>query len=415
MSPLHWIAFGAWLNLLGAWLMILYQQRQLKTGRLLVDETAADPSAAHFIPRVCIVVPAHNEEQTLEQCINSVLAQRGCDVVVRIIDDRSTDGTFDIAQRLASKTSRVSVHRINSLPDGWLGKSHALWQGTRDVDADWLLFLDADCLLLSPHAARIAVREAIRRQAELLSLWPSQAPGGFWERLLIPLCSAMIAMWYGSPTINNPNSARAFANGQFLLIRRDRYEAVGGHAAVRDALIEDIPLAEHAKRCGVACFAIGGPDLVSVRMYRSFSEIWRGWSRIYVGAMRSGLKLLLTFLWLAVGSLLPFAVLPSALIAIVTTPEHADISLSALSVLAMSAIHIILIMLVSWRFWGAGRCDRHFLWLYPASVVIVAGIVLQAFWWLVVRQQVGWRLNTYTIDRRARLKTMAHTNTTSSP
>lgn len=121
---------------------------------------------------------------------------------------------------------RLKLVRIESLPAGWLGKSHALWRASQGIDTQWILFLDADCRLLDDHAVSSAVDHAQRIGADLLTLWPKHAAGSWSEALLIPLCAAVMALWFGR---SNQNHANAFANGQFLMVRRDAYEKVGGH------------------------------------------------------------------------------------------------------------------------------------------------------------------------------------------
>jgi chlorobactene glucosyltransferase len=254
---------------------------------------------------VCIVVPARNESANLAKCLRSVLGQDYAALSVVVADDRSEDDTARVAEAFATDDPRLSVRLIKELPSGWLGKSHALWSATRDADVEWLLFLDADCTL-DRSAVRTVVAEARRRDVELLTLWPRHASGGFWEHVTIPLCAGIVALWFGSQRVNEPGSRLAFANGQFLLIKREAYERIGGHRSVRSALIEDVPLAEYAKRAGVSCWVASGRDLVAVRMYSGYEAIRDGWARIYVGALRSGTKILLSVAWLLAGSLLPY-------------------------------------------------------------------------------------------------------------
>jgi chlorobactene glucosyltransferase len=251
------------------------------------------------------VIAARNESSGLRACLQKVLEQDYPKLAVLIVDDRSEDATHEIAQEFAQSDPRVSVKRIDHLPPKWMGKSHALWQGTRGVCADWLLFMDVDCAL-KPQAVGRALEEAHVQNVQLLTLWPQQTAGGFWEHVSIPLCGGIIALWFGSQRVNDSRSTLAFANGQFLLIERESYERIRGHEAVRSAIIEDIPLAEHAKRSAVACAVASGSNLFSVRMYDNYNAILNGWARIYVGALRSGTKIALSIVWLLLGSLLPY-------------------------------------------------------------------------------------------------------------
>lgn len=408
---------AAWGSICGVWALLLVAQLRVRREGLLLRPLVGDLERADALPSVSVVIPARNEAAALENCLHSVLSQGYPNLSVVVIDDRSEDGTAAIADRIARRDARVQPLRVASLPDGWMGKSHALWSATRQVTADWLLFLDVDCTL-GPHAIQTAICEARRRNVEFLSLWPGQAPGNFWEHALIPLCAAIIALWFGA------RKRPAFANGQFLLVRRSAYERIGGHRAVRSALIEDIPLAECAARAGVAPWVASGRDLVRVRMYSGLNEIIRGWARIYVGALRSGVKIVLSILWLLFGSLLPYVAIvflaaalvwpspfhvqrpPHALTAVTFTgPTWFTQSATFLLASSLCLLHLALMLTASWRFWGMGGCKRAYLLLYPLSTIVVIRILAQAWWWLVVRRQVPWRDRVYTTDPRGTIVT----------
>lgn len=349
-------------------------------------------------PTVCVVIPARNESSQIAPCLASVLAQKYPSLEVLLVDDRSSDDTSAVALRLAVSDSRLRVLRINSLPPGWLGKSHALWEGTREITSDWILFLDADCIL-EPTALRASIAEATRRGAGLMTLWPRNRAESFWEHLLIPLCAGIIALWYGSNRVNAPASPLAFANGQFLLIRRSDYERIGGHRMVRHAIIEDIPLAEAAKQAGVRCHVASGCELFSVRMYPSYSAIRAGWSRIYVGALRSGLKVAASLAWLALGSLLPFIAALVLFIPPVSTLARTEMGTQAFVALRWCCgLHLALLLVVSYRFWGFGACRRSYLFLYPLTVILVMQILWLAWWRLALKRSIVWSTTAYRIN-----------------
>lgn len=199
--------------------------------------------------------------------------------------------------------------------------------------------------------------------------------------------------------MNAPDSKLAFANGQFLLIGRDEYERIGGHRSVRHAIIEDIPLAENAKRAGVHCCVASGRELFSVRMYSDYAAIRDGWARIYVGALRSSPKTAASFAWLAFGSLLPFIAA-----FVLFTPAASSFVLVGVSSPALTALrwccalHLTLLVIVSYRFWGLGACKRRYLILYPLSVVLVMRILWRAWWWLTVKRSIPWSTTVYRIN-----------------
>lgn len=398
------VLLAGWGVLCNVWAVLLYAQRWARRqGIMLVPE---DPTVAvkacgfdNQVPEsVCVVIPARNEVDTLGTSLQSVLAQDYPCMNIVVVDDRSNDGTGEVARNIAENEECLTVQHIDSLPAGWMGKSHALWTGTRNIKSDWLLFIDSDCRLLNRNTIHTALAEARRRGVAMLSLWPRNMAESFWEHMLIPLCAAVMALWFGGSNRSKARSRGAFANGQFILIRRDTYEQIGGHRAVRRALIEDVPLAEHAARQGVRCWTAGGRDLVGVRMYKDFKAIADGWSRIFVGALRSRTKLALSIGWLLIGSLLPFIAGPYILYSLIITPVPTSLAWAE-AITCLS--HLILIYAVSFGFWKLGHCDRRYLLLYPVSVVVVIAMLCRAAWWLSVKRIVGWRKTYYKLDNRA--------------
>ncbi len=380
-----------WAGICCVWLGLLIAQFRAKSEGLLLRPVADSPPASE--PPVAVVIPARNEAENIGGCLESVLSQNYGGFRVIVADDRSEDGTGAIAARIARSDDRVQVVRIDELPAGWMGKTHALWKATQHASEEWLLYIDADCRL-DPPALRTAITVARSRHVQFLSLWPRQARGGFWEHLLIPLCAGIIALWYRSPQQAGRSRRPPFANGQFLLIHRDAYERIGGHEAVRTALIEDVMLAERIAALGIPAWSGAGAELFSVRMYRSLAEIVSGWTRIYVGALRSRVKLLASVAWLLLGSAWPYAALLWGL----ARWQAGQRGPFTAAVILLGGIHLFLMMLVSMRFWRLGRCRRIYLLAYPVSVIVVIAILLRAERVLSRGSRVRWRGTDYTIS-----------------
>jgi chlorobactene glucosyltransferase len=396
--------FGAWANLIGVWLWLLILQVCGRRQGLFLQLEAGKggQDAERDWPAVRAIVPVRNVGDRARPCLESILGQDYPALTLTVVDDRSEDDTARHVARAVGRDERVRLLRIDSLPAGWLGKSHALWTASSLGDEEWLLFLDDDCLL-APGAVRAAVNYARAQSLDLLTLWPRHLARTFWEHMIIPLCGGIIALWFGSPRVNDPQSRTAFANGQFLLVRRDAYARIGGHACVRDAIIEDVPLAEQAKRGRLRCGVASGAELFGVRMYDRYAAICDGWSRIYVGALRSGLKISLSMLWLCFGSLWPFLVTPAAVGHLLAAGGPPDWRSPVTWAAVMGLLHAALIAVVSYRFWGYGHCRRVYLWLYPLSVLIVLRILAGAWWQLLIRRRVRWRNTSYAIDRAGRI------------
>src|SRR5947209_10451393 len=193
-------------------------------------------------PLVTIIVPARNEEACLGTCLESLVAQTGITFEIIAVDDDSSDRTAEIAQSFPG----VDVIQAGPLPDGWTGKNNAMSAGAKVARGKWLLFTDADTIHKSGSLAR-AVAEAEQQEAALLSYSPEQEVHGFWEKAVMPVIFAELAATYPPDAVSDPASSAAAANGQYLLVSREAYDAIGGHAAVGNSLLEDVALARTIK------------------------------------------------------------------------------------------------------------------------------------------------------------------------
>jgi glycosyltransferase involved in cell wall biosynthesis len=226
------------------------------------------------LPKVSVIVPARNEEANLGTCLESLVAQAGVDFEVIVVDDHSTDRTREIATSFA----RVRVIEAGPLPNGWTGKNNAVTTGARQARGEWLLFTDADTVHLPGSLAR-SLAEAQRAGAALLSYSPEQIVSGFWEKAVMPVIFAELASKYRPSQISDPKSPAAAANGQYILVTREAYDAVGGHTAVSKSLLEDVELARAVKQTGRRISFRFGGDAVRTRMYRSFPQLREGWTK----------------------------------------------------------------------------------------------------------------------------------------
>src|ERR1700686_2939 len=208
-------------------------------------------------PQVSVIVPARNEEACLATCLESLVAQQGVPFEILVVDDHSTDRTREIAASFAhasrAHASRTNASRTNvrvieadPLPAGWTGKNNAVATGVRHAKGDWFLFTDADTVHL-PGSLANAVKEAREHGADLLSYSPEQIAVTFWEMATLPVVFAELARQYPPSIVSDPSSRIAAANGQFILIRRETYNAVGGHAAVAGDILEDVAVARAVK------------------------------------------------------------------------------------------------------------------------------------------------------------------------
>ena len=227
-------------------------------------------------PTVSVIVPARNEEASLAACLESLLGQTGVSFEIIVVDDHSTDRTREIASSFAGRQVRVIA--AGPLPPGWTGKNNAVTAGARAARGPWLLFTDADTIHLPGSLAR-SLEEAQRRGVDMLSYSPAQIVKSFSEKAVMPVIFAELAATFRPSQVSDPNSPAAAANGQYILVAREAYQAVGGHAAIADRLLEDVALARAIKQSGRTIFFRFAADAVQTRMYRSFAQLREGWTK----------------------------------------------------------------------------------------------------------------------------------------
>ncbi|MGA8430952.1 MAG: glycosyltransferase family 2 protein [Candidatus Sulfotelmatobacter sp.] len=240
----------------------------------MTDTTTKSEQVGTFAPAVSVIVPARNEEACLADCLASLLAQTGVTFEIIVVDDHSTDRTREIA----ASFSGVRVIDASPLPAGWTGKNNAVAAGAQIARGEWLLFTDADTVHLPGSLAR-SVSEAKQHDVALLSYSPAQIVKTFWEKAVMPVIFSELALRYRPSDVNDPNSRMAAANGQYILIRRDVYTALRGHAAIAGDLLEDVALARRVKESGKRIFFRYGGDAVRTRMYRNFAQLREGWTK----------------------------------------------------------------------------------------------------------------------------------------
>src|SRR3984957_7901792 len=228
-------------------------------------------------PTVSAIVPARNEEATIAAAVESLAAQPEIKEII-VIDDQSSDRTAAALRQLSSRYAQLRVLETTELPGGWVGKNHAVSLGAAQATGDWLLFTDADGVHL-PGSTAHALADAAESGAGLVSYSPEQETHTWWEKALIPFVYTRLAHKYSYVQVNHPDSPTPAASAQYLLIRRADYYRIGGHHAVAGEVLEDVALARLAKRSGVLLYFASGKGILRVRMYRTFSAMWQGWTK----------------------------------------------------------------------------------------------------------------------------------------
>ena len=239
-------------------------------------EVASQPAE---LPTVAAIVPARNEEDHVAATVESLRTQQYPHLVITLVDDESTDSTLAILRELETQPAGdrppLRVVEGTTRPPGWVGKTWAVHQAARSAAAEWLWFVDAD-MGLHPQALATALSEADRIGADLVSFLPGVRCETFWQRTIAASFLHILAHLFPLHRVNDPLRAEAIAAGGFLLVRRSLYERIGGHEAVRHAIVEDIELARLVKRAGGRLAIRLAPELAWTHMYGSFGAIWQG-------------------------------------------------------------------------------------------------------------------------------------------
>lgn len=266
-----------WLLLVATLIIRAARQR----GLLPVLAPAALPSDTRA-PTLAVIVPARNEADNIGPCLRALLKQdypaERCSILV--VDDQSADATPDIVAAMERQDGRLQLLRSPPLPSSWTGKSHACWLGVRAIapGTEWLCFIDAD-MRASPTLLASALQSAQRDGLDLLMVAPRHVLRSFAERLVIPCGLFVLAFLQDLGTAQAREAHDVTASGQFMLIRADAYEAIGGHAAVRAAICEDLELARRCKRSGYVVLLKNGQKLLSGRMYTGWRTLWPGFAK----------------------------------------------------------------------------------------------------------------------------------------
>ena len=257
---------------------------RMRRSRSLDDESSDVGADA---PLVSLVIPARNEARSIARCVESLLASSYPALEVIVVDDHSTDDTGAIAHDIASRDARVRVVTPPPLPDDWFGKQWACATGAAVARGSMLGFLDADTWSAPDLVPRV-VNAMRARGSDLLTVAGDQEMDSFWERIIQPqVFVTMFSRFGGTEVVNESREvANKIANGQCMFFRRDAYEAMGGHAAVKHKVAEDLALAQRFFLGGKRVTLILGRQQLRTRMYHSLRELVAGWGKnIYAGGL----------------------------------------------------------------------------------------------------------------------------------
>jgi len=318
--------------------------------------------------RVCVVVPAHNESRVIVGLLRSLKAETYPQLRLLLALDRCTDDTASLARAETAGDDRFEIVEIDSCPTNWSGKVHAVHEAMARsrvaADSEYLIFADADTLF-SPGCIASSIALMQHRNLDLLSLLSTLTHETWFERVVQTAAAFELMRQYPLTLANALKDRRAFANGQFMLFRRDAYEAVGGHAAVKLALLEDLALARLIKATGRKAGVFFADGLLHCRMYADWLQFRRGWKRIYVEAANRKARRLSLSAWLVrwFGAILPGWMLAAGACGALIVPRDAQLGWT---VLGLSLVAVLLWVGALGRICVVGRAP---LWTVPLQIV----------------------------------------------
>jgi chlorobactene glucosyltransferase len=349
-------------------------------------------------PLISVCIPARDEAANIRNCVNSLLEQDYPHFEIIAVDDRSSDSTLAQLKEIAAHDTRLKAISGSDLPAGWAGKPHALYQASAVARGEWLCFVDADTLL-APQALSSCYAKAVETRADLFTTLHRQVLATFWEKTVMPLIMTALSVGFPPRKVNDPARRDAVANGQFMLMRRSVYDSIGGHARVKDHIVEDKAIAEQVKWNGYRLVIADGRQFIRTRMYTSLAFMWEGWTKnIYLGLREhTGMLLLGAF-----GAIL-------GLIAALFLPIWPILGgIWYFNEGGWPALGVIVQALLVWGALLHARADvarrmdipAWYAWTTPLGAGIFAGMMLASAWKVISGQGVTWRGRKYLSSKR---------------
>ena len=381
MNIFHWVA---------GWILgLVWLSRVIDAGfgirnipDISLPEWDHEPAAPH--PTVAIIVPARNEEESIEQAMLRLEALDYDSYQVVAIDDRSTDETGAIMDRLAAVSSgRLKVVHVRELPAGWMGKAHAMWSAARTTNADWLLFTDAD-IMFRKDTLRRAVAYAEAAHADHLVLLPQVVMHRFSEKMMIAFFQLLFVFAHRPWKVSDPNSKDHMGVGAFNMVRRKAYESVGTFERLRMEVLDDMKLAKILKDAGFSQHAVFGDDMIRVRWARGARGIVNNLTKNFFAVMSfETWRALLSCVGMAILNYLPF------------------VGALAAHGLARSGYVVALLAMLSLYsgIWKQAEIHPWYFFLHPVSTTLFIYTMLRSTFVTLHNDGVNWRGTHYPLDQ----------------
>lgn len=308
-----WFLFAFYLAIVILWVLGTLWVRGLRADEEMRLDPLPDAPRTPTSLSLAIYIAAHNEQERIGSCLERLCHQNYGNLQITVVNDRSDDLTGERVRAVMSRDPRVRLIEVDHLPDGCIGKTHALAVAVADASADYLLFMDCDCRL-APGALAAVMGKTLADGLEFVSLWPRLELLSPWERILTPAASWILGIWAVLGVRRGAaNSEIKLGNGQFMLFSRAAYERVGGHAAVQAELAEDLIIATKVAELGLKRWAGLGKGLYVTTRDSSFSNTFNSLTRVLIGSLVEPWRVLCSTQLLLGGVILPIWLLPLGL------------------------------------------------------------------------------------------------------
>ncbi len=349
------------------------------------------------LPRISVIIPAHNEELLLAEALHSILASDYPQLEIIVVADRCTDRTVEIARGIADQDDRLQVFELDECPEGWSGKCHTCWHGYQKATGDYLLFTDADTLF-APTLISKSLTYMHGRSLDFLSLLGQLRFEHPFERTAQPIAAMALMRMYPLTKANREETKdrRPFANGQFMLFKREVYESIGTHEGLRNAILEDLRFARRLTRYGFRIGVTFAGSLFTVRMYETIDEFRRGWKRIMIeGANRNSPRLRSAAWRLRFLAVSPLVILATIIVGIIAWPTDMGFGIVALVAGLGSAITQLVVLKSIYALQGA---PANVLLNFPRGCAQMGNLLMEAAEDIRLNRGIAWASLHYSID-----------------
>lgn len=229
-------------------------------------------------PLVSIIVPACNEEETIKEGLESLLNLQYPNIEIVLVNDRSSDKTGEIMKEIEFNHTHVHYIEIKDLPDGWLGKVHSAWEGSKKASGEWLLFTDAD-ITYHPKALNYVMNLLNTKQCDHLTIAPKIIAKSLWLKAIMLMLKLNLFIFLRPQFMHRKSSSAGMGIGAFNILKKEVYQEIGGHEAIRLCVDDDVMLGKLVKKKGYIPYFALGQEFIAVEWYKSLPEMFRGLSK----------------------------------------------------------------------------------------------------------------------------------------